>query len=344
MDKTLLISSDKTIRDALELLNYTAKKVLFVVEGSKLQGSISDGDIRRWILKSGDLDAGIENITNTKPVVLYEEDKRSAYITMKELGLTAIPVVDEDHNIINIYSWLADRADKAALNLPVVIMAGGKGERLKPYTNILPKPLIPIGEKPIIELIIESFFAYGCRDFYLSINYKRGMLKAFFDEVKREYSVNYIEEPKPLGTGGSLYYVKDKIEKTFFVSNCDILLDIDYNDVYQYHMEAQNIITIIASVVQYSVPYGVVKTDDRGLVTSIEEKPSNDYLVNTGVYIIEPDFLDYIQSEDFIHITDIIEMCIKDGKKVGTYPVNKDSWMDMGQMEDLENMKKQMEN
>ncbi|MCR5482417.1 MAG: nucleotidyltransferase family protein [Clostridia bacterium] len=337
-----LIAGDVTIRKAMEKLNI-GNKILFVVESEKkLIGTITDGDIRRWILASNSIDEPVTKAMNMVPKTVGQNEKSKARLYIKELKLTAIPVVDDCNHIVDIVCWDSEGVERARkeIKAPVVLMAGGKGERLMPYTSIVPKPLIPIGEKPISELVVESFRKFGCDKFYFTLNYKKNMIKAYYDELERDYSVEYIEEDEPLGTGGSLFYVKDCVKGTFFVSNCDILLDVDYADVLSFHRKHGNIITVVTSLKKYTIPYGTVRLDANGRIEQLVEKPSTDYLVNTGVYVLEPEAFDYLKEKKKIHLTEIVELCLKDGKNVGTYPIGEDAWMDMGQFEELEKMRK----
>ncbi len=222
-------------------------------------------------------------------------------------------------------------------------MADGKGERLLPYTTVVPKPLIPIGERPIAELVVDSFYQYGCRQFFFSLNYKKNMIKAYFDELERDYEVRYIEEDEPLGSGGSLWYAKGVLDETFFLSNCDILLEIDYANLLKFHKKSGNLITVVTSMKRYVIPYGTVTLSPEGKIDQLVEKPALDYLVNTGVYVMEPRALEYIREKHHLPMTDLIEECLRAGESIGTYPISDDAWMDMGQFGDMEKMKKRFE-
>lgn len=335
-----LIEKNITVRHAMELLNMD-KRVLFVVNKGKLVGSLTDGDVRRWILAGGSLDEEVSLAMNNHPKIVMPGEIKEARELINKNKLMAVPIIGNDENILDIVFWNEeiDKPQTEKIDLPVVIMAGGKGERLMPYTSIVPKPLIPIGEKPISELVIESFRKYGCSDFYFSLNYRKNMIKAYYDDLDRDYNISYLEEDIPLGTGGSLYYIKDKLKSTFFVSNCDILLDVDYADILKFHRVNKNIITIITSLKKYVIPYGTVNIDVCGKLVSLVEKPSTDYLVNTGVYVIEPEALKFLKEKKFIHITQLIQECMDDGMPIGAYPIGENSWMDMGQFEDMEKMK-----
>lgn len=338
----LFISENITIKEAIKKLDETAKKILLVTDENKLKGIITDGDIRRWILKSGNLQEYVSSIMNTSPKYIYEKDRAYAKEILKEKMIEAVPVVDVNKEVIDIVFW--NDSFKSRLNhfnkleTPVIIMAGGKGTRLDPYTKIIPKPLIPIGDIPIVERIINRFTEYGCSRFYMSVNYKKNMIKAYFNELEKAYEIDYVEEDKPLGTAGSLSLLKNVLKDTFFVSNCDILIDANYSDMLKYHKENNNKITLITSLKHYTIPYGVVEISATSNVENMVEKPEYDYLVNTGMYILESEVLKDIPEDTFYHVTDLINYYIEKGEKIGIYPVSDKEWLDMGQVKEMENM------
>lgn len=338
----ILIDSSISIREAIKRLDITAKKILIVVEDRKLIGTVTDGDIRRWILKNGDFSLDVSNIMNTKPTCINISEKEHAKKIMLEKQIEAVPIVDNENRIIDI-EFLNDKLKNINIrgnniSTPVVIMAGGKGTRLYPYTKILPKPLIPIGDMSIIERIINRFLDIGCNMFYLTVNYKKNMIKAYFDEISKSYEIKYVEEQKFLGTAGSLSLVKKNINETFFLSNCDILVEADYLDILKYHKEQNNLITMVTSLKNYRIPYGVIKLNNDGRVIDTVEKPEYNYLVNTGFYVLEPEVLNDIPENTFFHITDLIDKYISEGKRVGTYPITENSWLDMGEIKEMNRM------
>lgn len=343
----LFINKECSIKDALKKLDVTAKKILFVVNERILIGSITDGDIRRLILKNGNLNDHVTKVMNHNPVYIYENDKNLALDVMREKAIESIPVVNKENQIVDVIFFKDISSNihvtkPLDLCIPVVIMAGGKGTRLYPYTKILPKPLIPIGEYSITERIINNFLRYGCREFYMTVNYKKNMIKAYFDELKKEYEMSYIEEEKFLGTGGSLYLLKEKLQSTFFLSNCDILIDADYSKILEYHKKSENLITMVTSLKNYVIPYGVIELNNEGTIKEMKEKPEYDYLVNTGVYLLEPEVLNDIPENKFYHITDLINKYINEGIKVGTYPITENAWLDMGELKEMERMKQKL--
>ena len=238
---SFLIFPDSTVVEALQKIDSNARGILFAVnENRKLLGVVTDGDIRRWLIKTGNLQGTIENIMNKNPKVIYRKEMDFAMEFMAKHSITALPVVNARGVISDIIfrenTITAERGHKCTLeDVPVVIMAGGKGTRLYPYTKILPKPLIPIGDIPIMERIIDKFRDFGVKDFYATVNYRKSMIKSYFAENITNYKIHYAEEDKPLGTAGSLALIKDEFKRPFFVTNCDILIHADYDDIYQYH-------------------------------------------------------------------------------------------------------------
>jgi dTDP-glucose pyrophosphorylase len=341
--KDIMTDINMTIRETIKKLDETSKKIILIVdETTTLIGVVTDGDIRRWILKNGNLDEKVSVIMNTSPKFVYEGEVDKAFDIMKARYIDAIPVLDRNKKVINVLFW-NDKSNEVLskygkIQIPVVIMAGGNGTRLYPYTKILPKPLIPIGDTPIVERIMNKFHSFGCKKFYMTINYKKNMIKSYFNDIEYEYEIEYVEEEKPLGTGGSLYLLKESLKETFFMSNCDILIEANYSDILNYHLENNNKITMITSLKNYKIPYGVVELDCDGIIKATKEKPEYNFLVNTGMYIIEPSLIEMIPENQFFNITDLIEACIKKGLKVGTYPVSENAWLDMGQFNELEIM------
>lgn len=340
----IFINQHMAIRDAIKRLDTTAKKILLVVEEERLIGTITDGDIRRWILKNGDLNFEVKNIMNKEPICLNLNDKHLAKKIMMENSIESIPIIGINKEVLDIIFWNDDLEVSLHkyknISTPVVIMAGGKGTRLYPYTKILPKPLIPIGDYSITERIINRFTSFGCSEFHLTVNYKKNMIKAYFDEIEKKYEINYVEEEQFLGTGGSLSLLSQRINETFFVSNCDILVEANYLDILKYHRKNNNLITMVTSLKNYTIPYGVVKLNDEGQVIETLEKPEYDYLVNTGFYVLEPEALKDVPKNTFFHITDLINKYIEEGKRVGTYPISEKSWLDMGEFKEMDRMNK----
>lgn len=223
-----------------------------------------------------------------------------------------------------------------------MIMAGGKGTRLYPYTKILPKPLIPIGDIPIMERIIGKFCEFGTTQFYATVNYRKNMIRSYFSEISKTYSLEYVEEDKPLGTAGSLQLIKEEFSQPFIVTNCDILIHADYEDIYRYHKEAGNELTIVTALKNIEVPYGVIHSSENGAVQSMEEKPKLSYFVNTGMYILNPALKKEIPEDTFFHMTDLADKLLAENRRVGMYPISEDSFLDMGEFEEMHRMEEKL--
>lgn len=340
----VIIDENNSMIEAMERLDVTSKKVLFVQNEGKLAAAITDGDIRRWILKKGNLDARVKDIANFNPLYLKESQKYEAKEFMKKNYIDAVPIVNNNMQIVSVVLLNEEGIDKKKhLGIPVVIMAGGLGTRLYPYTKILPKPLIPIGEIPIVEHIINRFNQYGSNQFYLVVHHKKNMIKAYFNEIEKAYKVDYIDEDKPLGTGGGLSLLKEKINSTFILSNCDILIEEDYEKIYDYHKKENNLITMVCSLKNIKIPYGVVEISETGEIENMKEKPEISFFTNTGMYIVEPKIIEELEEDRAIGFPDIIEHYKSQGERIGIYPISENSWMDMGQIDEMEEMRRRLE-
>jgi len=337
MNKNIIIDKEKTLLDVLRIMDSIERKLLVICENNRFLGVISIGDIQRAIINKQDLSSRVIDYVRTD--IIYATNKDSPdYIKsmMLENRIESMPVVDSNNLLVNIYEWgdfFGETTSYKSVDCPVVIMAGGKGTRLKPLTNVIPKPLIPVSDKTIIEEIISKFQIAGCKEFYISLNYKSDYIKSFFE--KKDYkNINFINENKPLGTGGSLALLKGVIDKTFFVSNCDILVDVNFSDLYDYHVKQKNIATLVSVLKSYSIPYGIIETSENGIISNMKEKPCFTYQINSGVYIIEPKLLEYVSNEESIDLPSLLQRAKLNGEKIGAFPVSEGAWMDMGNWED----------
>jgi len=336
--KNIIIQPDLTIRQAMKILNKTAKKCLLVIDNDKkLLGTLTDGDLRRGILSGKKVSTDISKCYNKKPVVInqIEFNEKKARKLLRDLKLDLIPIVNNEYIVVDYITHSnkigSFNKNLSKLDIPVVIMAGGKGARMEPFTKILPKPLVPINEKPIIEHIIDSFNKLGFNQFYLTVNYKRKIIKAYFEELKTSYKVNFVNEDIPLGTAGSLRFLIGKFKQPFFVSNCDIIIKTNYKSIYRYHQEGNYDITLVASTKEYIIPYGTCQLTAKGDLSKINEKPKYELLINSGLYVINPGILELIPNNKYFHITNLIEQAKKSKKRVGVFPIDDDEWIDIGQ-------------
>lgn len=341
----MIIAETITILEAMERLDKNGTKVLFLQSEGKLVAALTDGDIRRYILSGRELTAEVKAAANYKPKYLEVQNRRKATTFMKQHHIEAVPIVSDSMEIVSISlldnSIILTARDK--VDIPIVMMAGGLGTRLYPYTKVLPKPLIPVGESPIAEIIINRFCSYGCHRFFMLVNHKKNMIKAYFNEIDKNYELDFIDEDKPLGTGGGLSLMKGRMKETFFLSNCDTLIEEDIAKIYELHKREKNMITMICSLKNFTIPYGVIDIGENGDIANIREKPNLTFFTNTGCYVVEPEVLEYLEPDTPIGFPDIVERLKVNGKKVGVYPISESSWMDMGQMDELEKMRNRLE-
>ena len=337
--KNILVLPNLSIAKAMKKLSETAEKGLVVVnKNNKLLGTLTDGDIRRKILKGFKLNFPIQKIYNKKPSYLIEkhykiEDLKRIF---DKKNIDILPILNKKKQIIKYITrqsiFGSPRHMVKIPNTSVVIMAGGKGLRLDPFTKLLPKPLIPIDGKPIIEYIIEKFISFNLNKFILTLNYKSKILKSFFEERdKKSFSVSFLEEKKPLGTAGGLKSLYKKVTNSFFVTNCDILINTDYKEIFDFHKNNKNDITIVASAKEFEVPYGVCEITKKGLLSSIKEKPVYNFLANTGLYLINKKVLKLIPKNKNYDMNHLITNVRKKKGKIGVFPVDEKSWFDIGQ-------------
>ncbi|MFQ5456322.1 MAG: sugar phosphate nucleotidyltransferase [Nitrospirota bacterium] len=342
--KDIFICESASVKDTLKRLDKTAEKVLLITDAeNRLLGTITDGDIRRYILKGRNLEDDIREVYNKSPFFIKKRDSSIEHI--KEILIKnkvyLLPIVDEERRIIDFITWSqafsegeTEPRKESKIDIPVVIMAGGEGTRLQPFTKILPKPLIPVGDKPVIELIIEEFKRYGVREYYLILNYKGKMIESYFSDAERDYKIGYVWEKEHLGTAGGLKIIEGMISDIFIVSNCDVIVEADFEEVVNLHKEIGASMTILSSIQHYKIPYGVIKFQEKGVVSDIFEKPEYTFAVNTGVYLLNRDSLRFIPENSYFDMIDLIKSLIESKRKVVTYPINGNDYTDTGQWEE----------
>lgn len=332
-----IIDDQSSILSALKQMDLIDGKLLIVFRNAVFKSLLSIGDIQRAIISNISLDTPVSQIirANVKVAHSFQSEDEIKELMLK-YRMEFCPLIDDKGDLIRVIMWEdvfggSDILPTQKFNLPVVIMAGGQGTRLKPLTNIIPKPLIPIGEKTFMEDIMDRFIICGSSDFYISVNYKADVIKRYFDNLENSpYHIKYYQEDKPLGTAGSLTLMKDQIHSTFFVTNCDILIHEDYSQILKYHRENNNELTVVAAIKNYPIAYGVLNTKEDGLLDTIVEKPDLTFKINTGLYILEPNLLEEIPEDKFYHITSLIEKLKNENRRVGVFPVSEKSWIDVG--------------
>ena len=334
------IPTNNSILQAMRQMDASGVKLLMTFEDETFIGILTIGDIQRAIINNVSLDSPISTIIEkSKKYCRPNENRESVRKKMLELRAECMPVVDESNKLVDVYFWEdlfkhSETQHREKIDLPVVIMAGGKGTRLKPLTNVIPKPLVPVGDKTILEVILDQFEGIGCHKFYMSVNYKADMMKYYLSQLDHKYDIEFFMEDKPLGTIGSVSLLKGKITTPFFVSNCDSINEQDYRDVYDYHVSNHNDLTIVTMVKSFKIPYGVIETGEDGLMVALHEKPEQTYMVNTGVYILNSNCIDEIPEGEFFHITHLMEKIMARGGRVGCFPVSEHAWRDMGEWQE----------
>lgn len=339
--KSLLICKDMNIKEAMKTLNETIGQILFVVDGKeRLLGTITDGDVRRGLISGLKFTDSVEHVMQRQFVSIYSKEpnkNEKAKSIFLSKTVEQIPVLNEEGIIVDAIFWIdifEERGEiekRQALSNPVIIMAGGEGTRLAPFTRILPKPLLPIGEKPVIEIIMERFYKYGFHNFIFTLNYRKEYIKAFFGENKFPYNIDWVEEKSFLGTAGSLSLLKNKINETFFVSNCDIIITADIVNILNWHKENGNMMTLLGCHKEIKIPYGILVMEG-GILKSFKEKPYYDVIINTGIYVLEPEVIELIPEGKHMDMNVLIDMISKIGK-VSVYPISS-GWFDIGQWDE----------
>lgn len=344
IDYSAIIPPNMSLLKAMGVMDREQRKLLIICKDGRFLGVVSIGDIQRAILNKIDFVSPVINICRSDIIYAKGSDQKEIIRQrMLKERIECMPVVENDM-LVDMIEWEDFFHEKSVTRkmdvaLPVVIMAGGRGTRLNPLTNIIPKPLVPLSEKTIIEEIMTQFSDAGCKDYYISVNYKAQMIIDYLKtNAEKEWTLHYVQEDEPLGTAGSLQLMSDKLNSTFFMTNCDILLDVDLQDLYNYHRDNRNIITMVAVLKKHSIPYGTIETEKNGVLKKLVEKPEIVYQINSGLYVMNPEIFSFIEKGKMLHITDLAKRVLKFGEKIGVFPVSEGSWKDMGNWEDYLNI------
>lgn len=323
-----VISSAESLMDGVNKLKENKHKGLVVIEQNQVVGVFTRQDLVKNSYKLGIKQYSIKECCNQN----YEFVQEGFDVKLlKNSKHSLIPILNKNNELVDIF-FPEKKSEAPKYNYPLVVMAGGLGTRLYPYTKVLPKPLVPVNDTPMVELIMNRFRSFGTTEFTLVVNHKKEMIKAYFDELNKDYTVWYAEEKKLLGTGGGLYYAKDMIHETFFLSNCDILVNENLNEIYEFHKNSNNVATVVVSVKSLNIPYGVIDINEKQVINKFQEKPTYGLLVNTGVYVVEPSVLEYLKEEENIDFPSLLQRIQDMGGQVGVYPITEDKWIDMGQV------------
>jgi dTDP-glucose pyrophosphorylase len=331
-----LIKPMCSIREAIEAIDANSLQIVLVVNEKKhLLGTVTDGDIRRGILKGISLDESVQMVMNRTPMITgVNETRQSMLSIMKSRGIRQIPVVDHEGCVEGI-EILDEMIQGCKRDNSVIIMAGGLGSRLRPLTDDCPKSLLRIGAKPILEIILANFIEYGFRKFYLAVNYKHEMIEEYFgDGSKLGVEIDYLREDKKLGTVGALGLLNQKFSQPILVMNGDLLTNINFEHLLNYHMEHNADATICVRDYHFQIPYGVVKIEKDRLV-GIEEKPSHHFFVNAGVYVFKPEVLEFIPKNQVFDMPQLFERLLELKKETVVFPI-REYWLDVGHIDDFE--------
>ena len=328
--KDHLISKDLKLIEALSRINSVNPEplVLFVVdEDQRMVGTLTDGDSRRALIVGASVNDKVENIMhrNFNYMKLEEIDDVFKLRQQKEKKMKLVPILDKEHHIVEIINL---EKYKTRLPIDAVLMAGGKGERLRPLTEKTPKPLLPVGGKAIIDHNIDRLISYGVKHISVTVNYLKEQLEEHFQELRGEVKVDTVREPKYLGTIGSIRFVKEFHNDTILVMNSDLFTNINYEDFYLHFKEHDAEMSVAAVPYTVSVPYGIFDLDGRE-IHGLIEKPTYNYYANAGIYLIKRSALEEIPEDTFFNATDLIEKLIAENKKVIRFPLN-GTWIDIG--------------
>lgn len=329
------IHQNASIREALTKISLGALRIALVVDNNILLGTITDGDVRNALLNGLTLDDTIEKLYNRNPLVCYENDNNTLIIEKAlEKKIYQIPIVNVNNEIVGIQEINDFLRPKIKKNI-AVIMAGGMGTRLRPLTENTPKPMLRVGTKPILLTIIENFKKYGFVKIVLCVNYKSDVIKNYFGDGK-EFGIelDYVYEEDRMGTAGALSLLNKHPEESFFVMNGDLLTNINFEHLLNFHNKHRAHATMCVREYEYEIPYGVVNVEDKN-ITSIVEKPSQNYFVNAGIYVLTPEILDYIPKNEFFDMPSLFNLLIEDKKICNSYLLE-NYWLDIGRMSDYE--------
>lgn len=334
--KRIRLSPGQSVRDALSIINEQALRTALVVdEDQKLLGIVTDGDIRRALLDGYSLHSTISEVMNTSPIVLSPKTSRGcAMALMQQKSVLAIPVVAEDRTLLGLQT-LEHVLEQPCYDNPVFLMAGGFGTRLKPLTDNCPKPMLKVGDKPILETLLHSFLRHGFSRFYISTHYMPDQIRDHFGDGSRwGAKIEYVNEPTPLGTGGALGLLPDSLpDLPLIMINGDVLTTLDFERLLAFHTEHSPGATMCVREYEYQIPYGVIQGDGHR-ITSMVEKPVQRYFVNAGIYVVSPDIVKSVPKYQRIDMPSLLEQQMQSGRDVLMCPIH-EYWLDIGRMDDF---------
>jgi dTDP-glucose pyrophosphorylase len=341
--RSAILNSDSSIRQAMEVIDRSSLQIALVVDGNDhLVGTVTDGDIRRGLLRGLNLDSAASQVMNAKPKVAREGMSRAEFIELlRRHDLHHLPLVDDAGRLVGLESDV-ELYEGAEKDNWVILMAGGLGQRLRPLTEDMPKPLLPVGDRPLLEIIINRFTAQGFRKFYISVNYRADLVEAHFgDGAKFGAEIRYLREDQPLGTGGAVGLLPERPSVPFVVMNGDLLTTINFESLVDFHQEHGADLTLCVRRYSHQIPYGVAEIQG-GEVVSITEKPNHECFISGGIYVLSPSVYDRLSPQRRIDMPDLMRELITDKCRVTAFPVT-EYWIDIGRIEDLERARQEID-
>lgn len=341
--RSATLNSDQTIRQAMETIDRSTLQIALVIDGGdRLLGTVTDGDIRRGLLRGLNLDTPATAVMNRKPIVARQGMSRAEFIELlRRHELHHLPLVDGEGRLVGLESdvQLYEGAEKDNW---VILMAGGLGQRLRPLTEDMPKPLLPVGDRPLLEIIINRFTAQGFRKFFISVNYRADLVEAHFGDGSRfGAEIRYLREEQPLGTGGAIGLLPERPALPFVVMNGDLLTTISFETLIDFHHQHGADLTLCVRRYSHQIPYGVAEIQG-GEVVSIQEKPNHECFISGGIYVLSPAVFDRLHPQRRIDMPDLMRELIGEKRRVTAFPVT-EYWIDIGRIEDLERARQEID-
>ncbi len=333
--KNIALYKSASLKDAMKALDDSGLRVIFVIDQSEhLLATVTDGDIRRGLLAGLNLDAPVSLVMKSNPICISSDaTKESIQDILRNANVLALPVVDGVNKVIGLET-IDTVEDKFCTDTTVVLMAGGFGKRLLPLTDHVPKPMLPLGNRPIIERIVEDFKLQGFKNFCITTHYKAEIIQKHFEKNPLNVNIEFFNEDEPLGTAGSLFLLKDRIHSDFFVMNADLLVKTNFKNLLAFHKKNNQVATMCVKQHSYQVPFGVVQIEDMG-VLNIIEKPLYSHFINSGIYCFNESIFKFCNEKKYMDMPTLLQNLITENKKICAFPIH-EHWVDIGCMDDYQ--------
>lgn len=333
----ICVPASATVRQAVEAIDAGGIEIALVVdERRRLLATVTDGDVRRALLRGTTLDDPVADVAHDEPVTAaVGTDQQTLLTLMTEHGIEQVPLMEE--GCVKEVAFIRDLIREPDTNHPVVLMAGGQGARLRPLTEDVPKPMLPVGDRPLLETVVGQVREGGFSKIVLAVNYRSEVIEDHFgDGSEHGVDIAYVHEPEPLGSAGALRLAREHLDRPFIVMNADLLTRVNLGSLLRFHLRDENVITVAVRQYAVQVPYGVVDLDERGGVTELKEKPTMRFYVNAGIYAVDPRAVEQMPTElREIGMTELVDAALARGDRVGSFPI-REYWLDVGHLSDYE--------